>query len=88
MSTKPSKTRSTPVSAPTKAEQQSWKAAAANADGLPADWRADIDNIAQELEAEALNYEGDFADTVKGCAEALYQIAARTPAADAGGQHD
>jgi hypothetical protein len=35
----------------------------------------DIDAIADELEAEAMNYEGDFADTVKGCAEALRHLA-------------
>lgn len=34
-----------------------------------------IDSIADELEQEAMNYEGDFADTVRGCAEALRHIA-------------
>lgn len=38
-----------------------------------------IESIADELEAEASNYEGDFADTVKGCAEALHKLA--SPAA-------
>lgn len=41
---------------------------------------ADIDAIADELEAEAMNYEGDFADTVKGCAEALRMIVSPSPA--------
>jgi hypothetical protein len=45
---------------------------------------ASIEGIADELEAEALNYEGDFADTVKGCVEALREIAAaKAPAAQA-----
>ena len=45
-----------------------------------------IEDIADELEAEALNYEGDFADTVKGCAEALREIAARPTATPASAQ--
>lgn len=81
-----SKTQGAPNSAPAAGEQQSAKAAAANAADLPADWRADIDNIADELEAEAMNYEGDFADTVKGCAEALHHIADRAAATSAAGQ--
>jgi hypothetical protein len=33
-----------------------------------------IEDIADELEAEAMNYEGDFADTVNGCVEALREL--------------
>lgn len=36
---------------------------------------ADIESIADELDADAMNYEGDFADTVKGCSEALRKLA-------------
>jgi hypothetical protein len=36
---------------------------------------SNIEGIADELEAEAMNYEGDFADTVKGCVEALRELA-------------
>lgn len=34
-----------------------------------------IESIADELELEASNYEGDFADTVNGCVEALRKLA-------------
>jgi len=37
----------------------------------------EIESIADELEADATNYEGDFADTVKGCAEELRKIVAQ-----------
>lgn len=38
----------------------------------------EIESIADELEADATNYEGDFADTVKGCAEELRKIVAQS----------
>lgn len=54
--------------------------AATNPPAAPIYATGGIEEIADELEAEALNYEGDFADTVKGCVEALRELAAPTPA--------
>jgi hypothetical protein len=43
-------------------------------------WREAVRAIADELELEASAYEGDFADTVNGCADALHKLASASPA--------
>jgi hypothetical protein len=47
--------------------------------------RSAIERIADELEDEAQPYEGEFADVVRGCVEALREltIGAPSPAAEA-----
>jgi hypothetical protein len=54
--------------------EQARAALAAQVQPVASDWKA-VEDIADELEQEAMLYEGDFADTVKGCAEALRTLA-------------